>query len=70
MAGTKRLDAVRAGLIPSDQATPLKEKAEEAEDLRLKIESALAARDPRGADKLTYELEDCLDELEDIAAKF
>ena len=49
-------DAVRAGLIPSDKADPLREKAEEAEDLRLKIETALGARDPKVADKLTYEL--------------
>jgi len=63
-------DAVRAGLISSEKAELLREKAEEAEDLRFKIEAALAARDPKGADKLTYDLEDCLDSLQDISKKF
>ncbi len=63
-------DAVRAGLISDEQATSLKEKAEQAEALRLKIADTLAARDPKGADTLSYELEDCLDALEDIARKF
>lgn len=62
-------DAVRAGLIPPEQAEPLRDKAEEAEELRLKIEAALAARDPKGADGLTYDLEDSLAALEDIAVK-
>ncbi|MDC0335602.1 hypothetical protein OAN24_01715 [Pseudodesulfovibrio sp.] len=63
-------DAVRAGLVDSDTAEALRDKAEKAEELRLKIEKALADRDPKGADSLTYEIEDCLDALEDIAAKF
>ncbi|CCH47507.1 hypothetical protein [Pseudodesulfovibrio piezophilus] len=63
-------DAVRAGLLPSEQATSLRDKADEAEDIRLKIEKALAARDPKLADGLTYDLEDCLGELDYIAAKF
>jgi len=63
-------DAVRAGLIDSDKAEALRDKADKAETLRIKIEDALAARQPQDADKLTYEIEDCLDALEDIAAKF
>lgn len=63
-------DAVRAGLISDAAADALKEKATVAEDLRFKIEKALNARDPQTADKLTYEIEDCLDTLEDIAKKF
>ncbi|MGL1863735.1 MAG: hypothetical protein OCC46_14520 [Pseudodesulfovibrio sp.] len=63
-------DAVRAGLIPSEQADPLKEKAEKVEGLRIKIEKALTDRLPKEADSLTYEIEDCLDTLEDIAEKF
>ncbi len=63
-------DAVRAGLIDSAAAEALKEKADEVDAIRLKIEKALADRDPQGADKLTYEIEDCLSALEDIAKKF
>ncbi|QGY41514.1 hypothetical protein GM415_15770 [Pseudodesulfovibrio cashew] len=63
-------DAVRAGLIPKDKADKLRAKADEAEDLRFEIEGALAARDPKGADRLSYQLEDRLDELEDIAVNF
>ncbi len=63
-------DAVRAGLLCDAAVEALKEKAEVVEDLRLQIEKALAARDPQGADKLSYEIEDCLEALEDIAKKF
>ena len=63
-------DGVRAGLIPKDQADKLRDKAEEAEDLRFKLVDALNDRDPKAADKLSYLLEDCLEALEDIAANF
>lgn len=63
-------DSVRSGLIPKEQADKLRDKAEEAEDLRLKLVDALNARDPQAADKLTYALEDSLEALEDIAANF
>lgn len=63
-------DAVRAGLIDSDKADALRDKAEEVEKLRIRMEDALAARQPKEADGLTYEIEDCLDALQDIAAKF
>lgn len=63
-------DGVRAGLIDSEKAAKLKDKAEKAEDLRFKIVDALNARDPKEADKLSYEIEDCLDSLEDIASNF
>lgn len=63
-------DAVRAGLIDSRIADALKEKADEADRLYHAVERALAARDPKEADKLSYQLEDCLDALEDIAQKF
>ncbi|WP_285906487.1 hypothetical protein [Pseudodesulfovibrio pelocollis] len=63
-------DAVRAGLIPKEQREPLRERAEEAEALRFKVQDALAARQPAEADTLSYELEGCLDALEDIARNF
>ncbi|BCS86894.1 hypothetical protein [Pseudodesulfovibrio sediminis] len=63
-------DAGRAGLIPEDAAAALKEKAAEVEVIRLKIEKALNDREPKVADSLSYEIEDCLDALEDIADKF
>ncbi|MCJ2163261.1 MULTISPECIES: hypothetical protein [unclassified Pseudodesulfovibrio] len=63
-------DAVRAGLIPDDQAKALKEQADKVDDLRLAVEKALADWKPAEADKLIYALEDTLDVLEDIAEKF
>jgi hypothetical protein len=63
-------DAVRSGLIPKDQCEALRDRAEQAERLRLKFQDALAARQPGEADAISYELEDCLDALEDIAGKF
>lgn len=63
-------DAVRAGLIPENQADPLREGAEKVENLRFQIEEALNAWQPKEADKLIYQLEDGLDALEDIAANF
>lgn len=63
-------DAVRAGLIPDNQASALKEKADKADTLRHAIEKALGEWKPGDADKLIYELEDTLAALEDIAQKF
>jgi len=63
-------DAVRAGLVPKEQRGPLREKAEQAEALRFKLQDALAARQPKEADAISYELEGCLDALEDIARDF
>jgi len=63
-------NAVRAGLIPSAQADILSEAADAAEELRFKLQDALAARNPQEADRLTYAIEDKLDELEDMAKKF
>lgn len=63
-------NAVRAGLVSSDAVKALKDKAEEVESLRQDMESALASRNPQKADSLSYEIEDCLDALEDIAKKF
>ena len=63
-------DAVRAGLVQDRVAAALNAKAEEADRLYHAIEKALADRDPGKADMLSYELEDCLDALEDIARKF
>ncbi len=63
-------DAVRAGLIPDNEADPLRDGAENVEALRFKIEDALSSWQPKDADKLIYELEDGLDALEDIVAKF
>lgn len=63
-------DGVRAGLIEKEKAEKLKELAEKAEQLRFDINDALNARDPQAADKLSYEIEDCLESLEDIASNF
>jgi len=63
-------DGVRAGLFPKDQADKLKDKAEAAESIRRNLVEALNSRDPQTADKLSYDLEDCLEQLEDIAANF
>lgn len=63
-------DAVRAGLIPDDQAAALKDKADKADELKHAIEKALNDWKPADADKIIYQLEDTLDELEDIATKF
>jgi hypothetical protein len=63
-------DAVRAGLIPDDQAKALKENAEKADTLRQAIEKALGEWKPGEADKRIYELEDTMDALEDTAVKF
>lgn len=63
-------NAVRAGLVDSRQADALRENAEAVEKMRLRMQEVLANRQPGEADKLSYEIEDCLDDLEDIAAKF
>ncbi len=63
-------DAVRAGLVDDKVVEALKDKVEEVDRVRLAIEKALNARDPQEADKLSYELEDRLEALEDIAQKF
>lgn len=63
-------DAVRAGLIDKDKADALRHKADEADRLKHAIEKALADRQPGEADRLSYEIEDCLGALEDIVRKF
>ena len=63
-------DAVRAGLIPDHVAGALKAKADQAEALRHAIDKALNDWKPAEADRIIYQLEDTLDELEDIASKF
>lgn len=63
-------DAVRLGLVSKDQGQALRDRAEQAEALRLKFQDALAARQPAEADAIAYQLEDCLDALEDIVGKF
>jgi len=63
-------DAVRAGLVEKKAAEALKDGADKADQLYHAIEKALADRDPKEADRLSYELEDSLDALEDIAKKF
>ena len=63
-------NAVRAGLVDSAKADALRDGAEAVEELRFKLQDALAARNPQEADKLSYRIEDALSDLEDIAAKF
>ncbi|WP_147821796.1 hypothetical protein [Salidesulfovibrio onnuriiensis] len=59
--------AVDAALLPPEQADTLEEGARRAEDIRRRMETALGEWDARTADKLSYELEDALDELEQTA---
>lgn len=56
--------AVDAGLVPEKAITALEEHATKAENIRQQIESALGNWDARAADKLSYELEDVLEEME------
>lgn len=59
--------AVHAGLLPQAQAEALEEGAYRAEEIRKQIEAALGEWDAKMADKLSYQLEDALDELEQTA---
>lgn len=59
--------AVDACLLPDTQVNALAQDARHAESIRLKIEAALGDWDAKTADRLTYELEDALDELEKTA---
>lgn len=63
-------NAVQGELIPEEQAQALKAGADKVDELRLEIETKLGEWKPKEADKLIYQLEDELDALEDIAAKF
>ncbi len=63
-------DAVRAGLLEDKAAEALEDGADKADKLHHAIEKALSDRNPKEADRLSYELEDALDALEDIAKKF
>jgi len=59
--------AVDAGLLPSQQAGALEKDARRAEEIRRSLEQALGDWDAKMADRLAYELEDVLDELEQTA---
>lgn len=63
-------NAVQAGLVTDDQRDALRDGAEKVEKLHRQIEDELGSWQAKDADKLTYQLEDELDALEDIAEKF
>ncbi|WP_018125300.1 hypothetical protein [Desulfovibrio oxyclinae] len=62
--------ACHAELIDKKKVEALEDKAKTAHDTLQKLRASLADWQPQEADKLTYALEDNLDALEDIAAKF
>ena len=63
-------DQARIGYFQKEWNKALLPEAEEAERIRLALNEALGRWDAKGADELTYALEDALGRLEDIAEKF
>ncbi|MEA4858712.1 hypothetical protein [Solidesulfovibrio sp.] len=62
-------DAVRLGDLPPGDRAALLPGVEKAMAVRAALEAALGERDPKTADKLSYDLEDALAELEKLAPK-
>lgn len=62
-------DRVRLGDLPPAERSALLPGVGRVVAIRQSLEAALGERDPRAADKLTYELEDTLAELEKLAPK-
>lgn len=62
--------ACQAELIAKDRVDALEDEATKAYKTLEALRQALADWDAKQADKHTYALEDALDRLEDIAAKF
>lgn len=62
-------DRLSLGMIPPQAAKAVDEPARRAERARLNLKEALAQRQPAEADRLTYALEDALDEAEQSAAR-
>lgn len=62
-------DAVRLGDLSGPERKALLPGVEKAMALKAGLEAALGERDPKTADKLSYDLEDALGELEKLAPK-
>ncbi len=62
-------DRVRLGDLPGPERKALLPGVERAMALKNALEAALGDRDPKAADKFSYELEDALAELEKLAPK-
>jgi hypothetical protein len=62
-------DAVRLGDLPGADRKALLPGVERAMALKTALEAALGERDAHTADKLSYDLEDALAELEKLAPK-
>ncbi|WP_428560614.1 MAG: hypothetical protein ACP59X_16985 [Solidesulfovibrio sp. DCME] len=62
-------DAVRLGDLSSGDRAALLPGVEKAMAVKAALEAALGERDPKSADKLSYDLEDALAELEKLAPK-
>ncbi len=60
-------DRVRLGDLPASDRAALLPGVERAMAVKAALEAALADRDPKTADRLTYDLEDALAELEKLA---
>ncbi len=60
-------DRVRLGDLPGSDRAALLPGVEPAMAIKAALEAALGDRDPKTADKLTYDLEDALAELEKLA---
>lgn len=57
------------GEWPKERQEALRGHISKVQSIRGKIEDALAERNPREADRLSYEIEDALDELEKRAVE-
>ncbi len=62
-------EKVRLGDLPGAERSRMLPGVERAMAARQALEAALAERDPHAADRISYELEDILAELEKIAPK-
>ena len=62
-------DRLSLGMLPPRAAEAVGGPARRAGQARLDLEEALAQRKPAEADRLTYALEDALDEAEQSAAR-
>jgi len=62
-------DRVRLGDLPRSDRTALLPGVERAMTVKTALEAALGDRDPKAADRFSYELEDALAELEKLAPR-
>lgn len=60
-------DKDRLGQLPRNIADAFSKDIQDAHDYKKKLHSFLAERNPQEADKMSYQLEDLLDKMEDTA---